>query len=160
MVTVIKQDPYGNAKIQYQGEIISHLAQGVVIQAYWTRAEKDLGYTVFEPGDRFVEYYYTERWFNIFAIESGSGARKGWYCNITEPAAITDEYITQVDLFLDVWVNPRGVPLILDEDEFAAASMLSTAQREGAHRGLQALLQLLERREEAFMELKNPMTSS
>ena len=155
MVTVIKQDPYGNAKIQYQGEIISRSAHSVVIQAYWKQEAKDLGYTVFEPGDRFVEYYYTERWFNIFAIENKNGTRKGWYCNITEPATITDEYITQIDLFLDVWVDPRGVPLILDEDEFAAASMLSTAQCEGARSGLQALLQLLERREEAFMELKN-----
>jgi predicted RNA-binding protein associated with RNAse of E/G family len=156
MITVIKQDPYGNAKIQYQGEIVRSLPQGVVIQAYWIHAAKDLGYTVFEPGDLFLEYYYTDRWFNIFAIEDRNGTRKGWYCNITEPATITDEYITQVDLFLDVWVDPRGVPLMLDEDEFAAASMLSTAQREGARSGLQALLQLLERREEVFMELKRP----
>src|SRR6267154_1527272 len=82
MITVVKQDPYGNAKAQYQGEIVRHLPQGIVIQAYWTRAAKDLGYTVFEPGDRFIEYYYTRRWFNIFAIENRNGTRKGWYCNI------------------------------------------------------------------------------
>jgi len=154
MITVVKQDPYGNAKAQYQGEIVRHLPQGIVIQAYWTRAAKDLGYTVFEPGDRFIEYYYTRRWFNIFAIENRNGTRKGWYCNITEPALITNEYITQIDLFLDVWVDAHGTPLILDEDEFIAASMLSIAQREGASNGLQALLQLLAGREEAFVELK------
>jgi uncharacterized protein len=153
MVTVIKQDPRGNEKIRYQGEISERLANGVIIQAHWIRPTLDLGYTRFEPGDRFTEHYYTDRWFNIFAIHSANGAHKGWYCNVAAPAVINDDTIKQIDLLLDVWINPQGEPLILDEDEFAHDATLSEEQRKGAREGLQALLRMLAARQEMFADI-------
>ena len=132
MITVVKLNARGEAKVQYQGEVIERLADGVVIEAYWTRAAMDLGYTRFEPGDRFIEYYYSKRWYNIFDIASADGTRKGWYCNVAEPAVIFNDHIEQVDLLLDVWVDPTGEPLILDEDEFATDTTLSDEQRKAA----------------------------
>src|SRR3989442_15757416 len=140
MITVSKLNSLGETTIQYQGEIVERLSNGVVIQAYWKYPTKDLGYTRFEPGDRFIEYYYANRWFNIFDIASTAGERKGWYCNIAEPAVIFDNRIEQVDLLLDVWVTPKGETLILDEDEFASDTMLSEEQRKGARQGLRDLL--------------------
>ncbi len=153
MITVIKQNPHGEAKIQYSGEVIEHLHDGVVIQAYWKQPVKDLGYTQFEPGDSFVEYYYTDRWFNIFEIARADGKRKGWYCNIAEPASICDEYIKQIDLLLDVWVDPTGKTLILDEDEFESDATLSDEQRKGARQGLHQLLELISARRGPFSAL-------
>ena len=153
MITVVKQNPLGEAQIRYSGEIIERLAHGVVIHARWTTPERDLGYTVFKPGDQFTEYYYTDRWYNIFDIMRSDGTRKGWYCNVAEPAHIHDEVIEQIDLLLDVWVDPQGKALILDEDEFVADTTLTQAQRIGAQHGLQALLQLLAARQEVFASL-------
>jgi len=153
MITVIKQDPQGVEKIRYQGDILERLPTGVVIQAKWTLPPKELGYTRFEPGDSFTEYYYSDRWFNIFAILDVNGKRKGWYCNVAQPATIYDDCIEQIDLLLDVWVNPQGETLLLDEDEFAAATTLSEEQRTGADEGLRALLQLLATHSEAFSPL-------
>jgi predicted RNA-binding protein associated with RNAse of E/G family len=153
MITVIKQDAQGTEKIRYQGELLQRLPTGVVIQAQWTLPTKELGYTRFEPGDTFTEYYYNDRWFNIFAILDVNGKRKGWYCNVAQPAMIFDDRIEQVDLLLDVWVNAQGESLLLDEDEFAAATTLSEEQRRGAHEGLRTLLQLLATHSEAFSPL-------
>nr|HET6904378.1 DUF402 domain-containing protein [Ktedonobacteraceae bacterium] len=150
MITVVKQNPRGEPKIQYQGEILERLASGVIIQAYWSQAAKNLGYTTFEPGDRFIEYYYTNRWYNIFDIADANGVRKGRYCNVAEPAVLFDERIEQVDLLLDVWVNPHGAVRVLDEDEFAADTMLTNEQRSGAKQGLQALLELIATRQDVF----------
>ena len=141
MITVVKQNPLGEAKIQYAGEVVERLANGVIISAHWRHAAKDLGYTRFEPGDRFIEYYYTDRWFNIFDISTSHGLRKGWYCNVAEPAKIFDDHIEQIDLLLDVWVNPEGKPLILDQEEFDADPSLSEEQRKGARQGLHDLLE-------------------
>lgn len=152
IITVIKRDPAGREKTRYQGSVLERLPNGLVIQASWTLPTKDLGYTRFEPGDRFIEYYYTDRWFNIFDIASATGQRKGWYCNVTEPAKIQRESIEQIDLLLDVWVNPAGEILILDEDEFAEDTTLSAEQRIEAQRGLQAILSLQEKRQEMFSE--------
>jgi uncharacterized protein len=155
MITVIKQDPRGKAKLQYEGEIVRRSTDEIVIEAYWTLPRKDLGYTCFEPGDRFIEYYSTRRWFNIFDIANPDGTRKGWYCNVAEPARFSGDLIEQIDLHLDVWVNPIGETLILDEDEFAADATLSLEQRNGARQGLQALLAMLDERSWAFAPLAN-----
>jgi len=155
MITVTKLNPLGERKIQYQGEVIQRLSHGVVIQAYWKQPAKDLGYTLFEPGDQFIEYYYTDRWFNIFDISSAGGTHKGWYCNIAEPAHIHDEQIEQVDLLLDVWVNPKGAPLVLDEDEFESDATLNDEQRRGAQRALQDLLQMIAAQTEPFSYRKD-----
>jgi protein associated with RNAse G/E len=150
MITVVKLNALGQVKITYAGVVIEQLADGVVIQAYWTLAARDLGYTRFEPGDRFIEYYYTKRWYNIFDIASADGTRKGWYCNVAEPATIYDDHIEQVDLLLDVWVDATGKPLILDEDEFASDMTLSEEQRNGAQEGLRDLLEMIAARQEPF----------
>src|SRR5215472_9568684 len=102
MVTVIKLNPLGEEKTRYSAKILTRLDNVLILDAYWENPRRDLGYTIFEPGDHFVEYYYTNRWFNIFAISAADGTRKGWYCNIAAPVQISEERIEQVDLLLDV----------------------------------------------------------
>ena len=143
IITVYKLNSLGEIKIQYQGEVLERSADRIIIQAFWKLPPKDLGYICFEPGDRFVEYYYTNRWFNIFDISDANNVRKGWYCNITEPAHINDDQIKQKDLLLDIWVDPWGSSILLDEDEFEADTTLEEIQRQGAQKGLQELLQMI-----------------
>lgn len=155
MITVAKLNARGETKIRYQGELLERLEHRVVIQARWTLAPKDLGYARFEPGDIFTEYYYTDRWFNIFEISDAHHTLKGWYCNVAAPANIMDDSIEQMDLLLDVWVTPHGDTLLLDEDEFAADTTLSKEQREGAQQGMHALLTLIAERQEMFSCLRD-----
>jgi len=81
--------------------------------------------TFIKHGDRFVEVYYTDRWYNIFEIyDRDDGRRKGWYCNIGRPAVMeTEDVISYVDLVLDLWIAPDGTQTVLDEDEFAALDL-------------------------------------
>ena len=150
MITIVKLNPQRETKVQYQGEVVEQLPNGVIIRAHWSHPKKQLAYTSFEPGDLFIEYYYTDRWYNIFDIASAQGVRKGWYCNIAEPAILFEDRIEQVDLLLDVWVSPEGGTLILDEDEFISDTTLNNQQRIGARQSLQELLQLIADHKEAF----------
>jgi protein associated with RNAse G/E len=79
---------------------------------------RDLGYVVFERGDVFFEYYYFDRWYNVFQIYSAEGVLKGWYCNVTAPARVDDGQLTFVDLALDLFVYPDRRFLVLDQEEF------------------------------------------
>jgi len=138
---VEKLNSQGQVVVSYQAELAEHLPQGVVLHATWAWPTRDLGYIVFETGDHFTEYFYTDRWHNIFAIRSvHSGALKGWYCNIARPATISDEVVAAEDLILDVWVAPDGSWQVLDEDEFAADHTLDQLTREEALRALGVLL--------------------
>lgn len=159
MITVVKLSTRQREKFRYQAEVIEQRPGGVIVSAPWTLPARDLGYTRFEPGDRFTEYYYTDRWFNVQEVTSADGKRKGWYCDIAEPVVIEADQIRLVDLELDVWVSAEGQPVLLDEDEFEASS-LSDAQRDAARQGVQALLQMLEAREDAFASLHDQKSRS
>lgn len=153
MITVVKLNTQHQVKLSYQAEVIEQRPQGLILSATWLLPARDLGCTHFELGDHFTEYYYTDRWFNIQEVTSADGRRKGWYCDIAEPIVIKNNQMRLVDLELDVWVSAEGTPLLLDEAEFEA-SPLSEAQRHAARQGVQALLQMLEAREDAFADLR------
>lgn len=126
-ITVHLLKPGKGRTITYQAELLHAEAEYVLILARWERPALDLGYVVFEPGDQFYEYYYTRRWFNIFAIYTPDSRLKGWYCNVTRPAEFDAETITSEDLELDLFVSPDRAKLLrLDLDEFAARDFGAT----------------------------------
>jgi predicted RNA-binding protein associated with RNAse of E/G family len=97
---------------------------------------------VLARGDRLVETFYSDRWYNVFAVYNrDDGALKGWYCNVTRPATITDVLVSSDDLALDVWVSPDGAVTILDEDEFEALA-LNDGERKAARGALAQIIEL------------------
>ncbi|MCC7362144.1 MAG: DUF402 domain-containing protein [Anaerolineales bacterium] len=129
-VTVQKLNAAGEVAVTWAGEVLARTAASVQLAATFTRGPLDLGYVTLRPGDRFVEWFYADRWYNIFAIYNvGDGAFKGWYCNITRPAEIGPNpagpglLVRAVDLALDYFRQPGGAELVLDEDEFAALAL-------------------------------------
>lgn len=131
-----KRSATGEVQITYPGTAISRTAREIVLRAFWEHAERDLGYTVFAPGDRFTEYFYADQWFNVMRVDAAAThTLRGWYCNITRPAIITADAVTYDDLWLDLWVGADGTQMVLDADEFTAA-VLDDATRAGAAAGL------------------------
>jgi hypothetical protein len=143
MIQVHKLNARGATTLTYEAEVAERLADGVRLDALWTRPTTDLGYAVFETGDHFTEWYYTDRWYNIFEVTSPDGTLKGWYCNVAAPAEIGDDQLFCRDLLLDLWVTPDGATLTLDEDEFAAETALDDATRDQALAGLAELQHLV-----------------
>ena len=150
---VHKLDARGATALVYQAEVAERLTDGVRLDALWTRPTTDLGYVTFETGDHFTEWYYTDRWYNIFEVTSPGGTLKGWYCNVAAPADIGDDQLFCRDLLLDLWVAPDGATLMLDEDEFAADPTLDDATRDQALAGLAELQRLVAHRQGPFRRL-------
>ncbi len=149
-IAVHKLDTQGRFVFGYEGVVAEWLPNGVCVEAFWTRPAMELGYTTFETGDRFTEWYYTDRWYNILRIHAQDGALKGWYCNITMPATIADGVIAYRDLLLDLWVAPDGQTQTLDEDEFNADTTLDANIRATARAALAELQALVGRRATPF----------
>jgi predicted RNA-binding protein associated with RNAse of E/G family len=128
-VTVDKLNLAGAVTVTWTGQVLRRSQREVVLEAIFTHSARDLGYVRLGPGDRFVEYYYADRWYNVFAIyNAGDGMFKGWYCNITRPVEISAEpdggmRVRAVDLALDYFRQPGGREFVLDEDEFRALSL-------------------------------------
>ena len=152
MITVHKLDHTGAEKIAYTGEVLQRTENMVVLEARFGRERMELGYVTLTKGDRFVEYFYADRWYNVFAIyDAADGAFKGWYCNITCPAQLADDSIRAEDLALDYFLQPSGKEFVLDEDEFAALN-LPEAEVTAARAALKELQTLAAKREGPFAQ--------
>ena len=140
MVTIIKRSPGGQEIIRYTGEILQRTPDSITLEASFDHADVLVMQTTLSRGDRFIETYYTDRWYNIFEIHDHENDRlKGWYCNIGKPAVMeSGNRISYVDLALDLWVAPNGDQTVLDEDEFAALD-LDTETRSRARAALEEL---------------------
>ncbi len=141
-IKVQKKNLAGKVTYEYEGILLSRDEHSVTLEALFDRVDMPFIDVVFRTGDRFVETYYTDRWYNIFAIhDQEDGKIKGWYCNIGKPAVIEDNVVSYVDLALDLWVSVDGKQTVLDEDEFEALA-LNEELRVGALNGLDKLKKL------------------
>lgn len=133
----------GRLKIRYPAEVVTESANRLSVRAPWAApGVRDFGFVRFEPGDVFVEHYWTDRWYTVKEVWSAEGGLKGWYCDITRPVVIGAAGVTVEDLDLDLWVSADGSEVLrLDEDEFAASG-LAVSDPEAAERAVAALDEL------------------
>ena len=150
---IIKRDAAGQEELRYSGVLHARTEEFVCIDATFALDDRDLGYIQLRRGDQFREWFYIGRWYNIFRIgEAGSGALKGWYCNITRPPRVSDCQIAADDLCLDLFVSPAGQTLLLDEAEFAGLD-LTPRERGQAWAAVADLRSMVARRRPPFDEI-------
>lgn len=130
-IRVLKLDLSGAVTWQYTGRVLL-LQEGMLrLEAFFDREDMPFQGTWLKLGDRFIESYYTRRWYNIFEIyDRDNGSLKGWYCNICRPATIGEGTVSFVDLALDLWVTPEGEQKVLDEEEFALLPLDAIARQQ------------------------------
>jgi hypothetical protein len=139
---VIKRNVAGEETWRYPARVLRRRSAAVLIEAYFNRTDTPFHGITLGQGDRFIEAYYSERWYNVFEIhDREDDSLKGWYCNVTLPAEIDEHTISYVDLALDLLVYPDGKQLVLDEDEFVELEITPEVRRQ-AKEALQALQDL------------------
>ena len=77
-----------------------------------------------EKGTISYEYYWLDRWYNIFRFHQPSGVLRNYYCNINMPPVFADGVLDYVDLDIDVLVQPDLSYVVLDRDDFERNSQL------------------------------------
>ncbi|HEX7998168.1 MAG TPA: DUF402 domain-containing protein [Pyrinomonadaceae bacterium] len=103
------------------------------------------------------EYYWLNRWYNIFRFQNPDGRLRSFYCNINVPPTFDGRVLSYVDLDIDILVAPDMSYQIVDEDEFAlnAEKYNYPAHiREKAYQALEELRVLIENRSFPFCDLK------
>ncbi|MFD3313623.1 DUF402 domain-containing protein [Streptomyces sp. NPDC058694] len=145
----------GRTKIRYPAELLHDDGTHVTVRAAWAGAGvRDFGFVRFEPGDVFTEHYWRDRWYAVKEVRGPEGVLKGWYCDITRPASVSEGELVVEDLDLDLWRSADGRAVLrLDEDEFAESG-LETTDPQAAAAARSALDELeLRAREDDFEAL-------
>ncbi len=123
-ITVLKRNLQGEVTWQYSGHVLRRGPNLIVLEARFNRPGVSFMGVFLKEGDRFVETFYADRWYNIFEIHDRDDDHlKGWYCNVGKPAILDETTVSYVDLALDLWVAADGTQTVLDEDEFEALNL-------------------------------------
>lgn len=148
VMKILKKNLADEVTWQYDSKVLRRDENSITVEAFFNRDDMPFQEIILKRNDRFVETFYTDKWYNIFEIyDRDDGKLKGWYCNITKPAIIEDGRVAYVDLALDLWVSADGSRRVLDEDELEYLG-LDDELRQKAFAGLQEL--------EQYFESKNP----
>ncbi|MCY4105549.1 MAG: DUF402 domain-containing protein [Chloroflexi bacterium] len=125
---VIKRDSQGAEVTRYPAEEILHQdATSICLRAVFTRADTAVGSIHLREGDRLTEWFFTDRWYNVFLIRNEhTMEEKGWYCNFTRPAEMGDDFVVADDLSLDLAITPTKQIQILDLKEYLSLSITVT----------------------------------
>ena len=64
------------------------------------------------------EYYWTDRWYNVFRFHEPDGKLRNFYCNVNMPPKFENNVLDYIDLDIDVFVLKDFSYRILDLEEF------------------------------------------
>jgi protein associated with RNAse G/E len=104
-----------------------------------------------------VEYYWLDRWYNVFRFIEPTGELRNFYCNVNVPPVLQKNVLSYIDLDMDVLVAPDFSYSVLDEDEFAANAARFNYPAEvllKSRTALEELIALIEGRAFPFSDLK------
>lgn len=141
-ISVRKLDHTGKEVFRYEGQQLQRDAEKVVLEAYFGIERVVAGDLEILKDDRFIETFYTRRWYNTFEIHDAKDDHlKGYYCNVGFPAVLDGDSVSYRDLALDLVVMPDGNQQVLDRDEFETLP-IEVDVRQQALEGLRELKEL------------------
>ncbi len=147
IVDVIKLNTKNEEVWRYQGRIVAQETSSLLVEAFFNIDDLTFHGITLRRGDRAIERYFSDRWYNIFEIHDRDDDKlKAWYCNITKPAEFSPDKITYVDLALDFLVYPNGEYIILDQDEFEALNLEPNIHKK-AMKALAGLKRIIENKQ-------------
>jgi uncharacterized protein len=95
------------------------------------------------------EYYWMDRWYNVFRFSDPNEQLKTFYCNINVPPNFDGEVLSYVDLDIDVLVQPDFSYQVLDLEDFERHAQLYQYPEDvkvNTRRALDDLIDLIEAR--------------
>jgi protein associated with RNAse G/E len=116
--------------------------------------EHDLLGTI-SSGTISTEYYWLDRWYNVFRFSGPDRELQRFYCNVNVPPQFDGHVLSYIDLDIDVLVEPDLTYKILDEDDFeqnAKRYLYPDQVKVNARRALAELTELIESRSFPFCE--------
>ena len=101
------------------------------------------------------EYYWLDRWYNVFRFSDRRGTFQNFYCNVSMPPSFDGHVLGYVDLDIDVLVKPDFSYQVLDLEDFEDNARLydyPLEVRDNARAALAELIILIETRSFPFHE--------
>lgn len=150
-VRVLKYD--GNEYRRWSATIARREGQMIVLDAEFADEVRHHLLGNISRGTRTIEYYWLDRWYNIFRFLESDGATKLYYCNVNMRPEISRGILSYIDLDLDILVQPDFSYQVLDLEEFEANAVrygYTDQVKRQTHKALAELISMIETRQFPF----------
>jgi len=152
-ITVISRNYDLSIRRKWKGRLIRERGPLIELVGEFDRdvAHPELG--IVGRGTLSHEYYWRDRWYNVFRFNKPCGERRSYYCNINMPPKFEGGVVDYVDLDIDVVVRPDGGYCVLDREEFTESAIKFGYTQEfkvKVELALENLLGVIERRDFPF----------
>jgi protein associated with RNAse G/E len=149
----------GSEHRQWPAEIVRQDESLLVLQAtFQEQVEHQLLGTI-PCGTLSVEYYWFDRWYNVFRFHELNGDVRNYYCNVNIPPEFDGQNLKYVDLDIDVLVRTDLSYEVLDLRDFQENAVrygYPSEIREQAHNAVIELQGLIRSRSFPFNDLRKP----
>jgi protein associated with RNAse G/E len=122
-ISVLARNFDGSERRRWKADLICHRPPFIELLGEFDRdiEHSDLGF-IFK-GTISYEFYWLDRWFNVFRFHEPTGEFRNFYCNINTPPIFKNNVLDYIDLDIDVVVDGKGIITILDIEEFRENSL-------------------------------------
>ena len=147
IISALKYD--GREHRNWPGELVVNEPPLLVVDARFTEDVQHDLLGAIGKGTVSTEYYWLDRWYNIFRFGDKSQRDATYYCNVTLPPRLENRTLSYIDLDIDVFVHSDFTYEVLDLEDFDKNARLYSYPKEiehGAHQAVEELKGLIERR--------------
>jgi protein associated with RNAse G/E len=103
---------------RWNARIKSRVKELIILNAEFEDEVQHASLGTIPKGTRTIEYYWLDRWYNIFQFLKADGSTRIWYCNINTPPELINGELSYIDLDVDILVQPDLSYQVMDLDEF------------------------------------------
>ena len=152
-VTVLVRKYDGTEHRRWEADIVERADSLIVLEGVFEGEVEHHLMGRITSGTRSVEYYWLDRYYNVFRLTEQSGEFRSFYCNISTPAELENGVLTYVDLDIDILVEPDFSYRVIDLDDFETNVVKQGYPEEiqrRAHDALSELISMIETRRFPF----------
>lgn len=119
-ITIFSKYFDGTVRKTWTAELLSRDDNLLLLKGIFedTIEHSELG--VIAAGTISYEYYWLDKWYNVFRFHDPDGSFRNFYCNVNTPPTLNGEILEYVDLDLDIIVDAAGSQRLLDVAEYEA----------------------------------------
>ena len=155
MITVRAHKYDGSEHRRWKARVLRQEGPLLVLDATFDREIKhDLLGTI-ASGTSSIEYYWLDRWYNVFRFADPSGTLRSYYCNVNVPPEFDGQVLSYIDLDIDILVEPDLTYRVVDLEDFEQNAKLfgySEDVKTKARQALRRLIELIESRAFPFSD--------
>lgn len=122
-ITVNSRNYDQTIRRSWQCELIERQDPMILLVGEFDRDVEHSGLGLIRKGTVSYEYFWLDRWYNIFRFHEPEGGLRNYYCNVAMPPKLENHVLDYVDLDIDILVWPDLRYEVIDHDDFQSNAL-------------------------------------